>query len=303
MPKIHQFAKDMNRAALAADTLALGVHWIYDPGRVAALFNFDPRPMAPQPDSYHRQAAKGGFTHFGDQIMVLLESVSELKTFSLPDWADRWRLLFHNYKGYMDHATQDTLANFAAGLPLAEVGSQSRDMAPAGRLAPLYLVYDGQEKQLLTWAREQASLTTRHPLILELVEFWAALQHRVLEGADIPSALTAAEIHLKDAELRRLYRAGLDSAAEADSTAVITGFGASCDAFQMFPGLLHLALRYSAQPREAMTQSILGSGDNATRTTLIGTLMAAAYGASFMPPFWYEGVSQRARIEVYLANV
>ena len=304
MTKTRRFAKDMTRAALAADTLALGVHWIYDPPRVAALFNLIQGPMEPQADSHHRQAVKGDFTHFGDQIMTLLESVSDLKTFNLEDWADRWRLLFHNYKGYMDHATRDTLANFAAGRPLAEAGSQSTDMAPAARLAPLYLVYGGDEGRLLTWAREQASLTTRHPLILELVEFWAAALHRALEGEEIPAALAeAAEIHLRDGELRRLYQAGLDSAGEADSTAVINRFGASCDAFKMFPGLIHLALRHSAQPREAMIQSILGAGDNATRATLIGTLMAAGYGASFMHPLWYEGVNRRARIEVYLANV
>ena len=61
--------------AFVADALSLGVHWVYNTdvidkklGRVEHYYD----PMT----SYHTGKKAGDFTHYGDQMMVLLESAS-----------------------------------------------------------------------------------------------------------------------------------------------------------------------------------------------------------------------------------
>ena len=297
-------AKDMVRASLIADSLALGVHWIYDPKKVASLFASQPKPLAPPADSYHKAAQQGDFTHYGDQILVLLESVATLKAYRLEDWAARWKKFFtNNYKGYLDHATQETLAHFQEGRSLAELGSMSTDLAPAARMAPIFLIKHESEESAIAAAKSQASLTTRQAQTLELVEFFAVLNFRVLKGSTILGALTAAQSYLKDQNNLFLFQSGLDSAKEDDSVAVINRFGASCDAFKMFPGVIHLLAKYHERPYDGLMQSILAGGDNAVRTSLIAITLAAAHGSKFMPASWYDAVKQKERIENYLTSV
>ncbi len=296
-------AKDMIRAALTADTLALGVHWIYDPAKVAELFEPRREPLAPPPDTYHKHAGYGDFTHYGDQTLTLLESVAARKAFDFNDWATRWRGLFENgYQGYLDHATKDTLANLAAGRPAAEAASASTDLSPAARLAPIFAVYDGGEAGAVAGGRGQAALTTANPRVLAMVDFWAATAHHVLAGLDFLSAMAKAEKYLGDPALKILYEAGLESARD-DSVTVINGFGASCDAFKMFPGLVHLLAKYGERPREGAVQAILAGGDNAARCALVSTVLAARYGLEFMPSSWYGAVRRREHIEALLSRL
>ncbi len=61
-------------AAFAADALALPAHWIYDTGKLAKEFGRLNQFLKPAEGSYHFGKDKGEFTHYGDQMLVLLES-------------------------------------------------------------------------------------------------------------------------------------------------------------------------------------------------------------------------------------
>ena len=61
--------------AFVADALSLGVHWVYNTGVIDKKLGrvehyYDPLT------SYHKGKKAGDFTHYGDQMLVLLESVS-----------------------------------------------------------------------------------------------------------------------------------------------------------------------------------------------------------------------------------
>ena len=84
--------KAMVLASFAADSLALGAHWIYDTaeirrkfGRVEGLIAPECRFLSPG------QGSGGDFTHYGDQALVLLESVAANGTFSQEDFARAWQ--------------------------------------------------------------------------------------------------------------------------------------------------------------------------------------------------------------------
>jgi hypothetical protein len=79
--------------AFAADALSLGVHWVYNTGVIDKKFGrveqyYDPLT------SYHKGKQAGDFTHYGDQMRVLLESLSGHTAFDAVRFAEQWRAFF-----------------------------------------------------------------------------------------------------------------------------------------------------------------------------------------------------------------
>ncbi|MEN8689400.1 MAG: ADP-ribosylglycohydrolase family protein, partial [Desulfobacterales bacterium] len=106
-------AEAMVLASFAADSLALGAHWIYDTAVIDNEFGRVDRLRKPAPDSFHDTKEAGEFTHYGDQTLVLLSSIADCGGFDLDHFARSWQNLFQDYTGYRDHATRETLKNFA----------------------------------------------------------------------------------------------------------------------------------------------------------------------------------------------
>ncbi|NOQ46583.1 MAG: ADP-ribosylglycohydrolase family protein, partial [Desulfobulbaceae bacterium] len=97
-------AQAMVLASFAADSLALSAHWIYETDQIDKKIGRVDRLLKPLPDSYHPNRDKGEFTHYGDQALVLLESVAENKGFVLEKFRASWQKLFAAYDGYVDKA-------------------------------------------------------------------------------------------------------------------------------------------------------------------------------------------------------
>ena len=134
-------SRAMVLASFVADSFALGVHWIYDTKEIEGRFGRVQHLLKPEKDSYHATKGVGEFTHYGDQALVLLESVAACTRFDLDHFSTSWRALFSNYRGYLDKATKGTVKNFAEGSPPTESGSTSTDLAGASRIAPLVYRY------------------------------------------------------------------------------------------------------------------------------------------------------------------
>ena len=81
-------ATAMILAMFAADSLALGAHWIYDTDLIDKRFGRVERYLKPDKNSYHEARALGEFTHYGDQTLCLLASLAENNGFSLQAFAD-----------------------------------------------------------------------------------------------------------------------------------------------------------------------------------------------------------------------
>ena len=78
--------KTMVMASFLADSLALGAHWIYDTESISQIFGRVDSLLKPGPHSYHPTKEKGEFTHYGDQTLVLLESLAEKRDFDISDF-------------------------------------------------------------------------------------------------------------------------------------------------------------------------------------------------------------------------
>ena len=289
--------KAMVMAAFMADALALGAHWIYDAQEISKRFGRIENFLAPDPNSYHATKGKGEFTHYGDQMFVLLQSVAEKKNFQLRDFSERWQRLFKDYRGYVDQATRGTLFGYASGKNIESAGSSSSDLAGASRISPVVYIYSNNLEKLIEAARQQTMMTHNNPEVIDSAEFFARVAWRVLDGTRPKTAIEkVSDTWNGNPEIAAWVRAGLESK-DMDSVAAISRFGQSCHTQEAFPGVIHLIARYENDLKEALIQSVMAGGDSAARGMMVGMVLGAYQRLESLPADWLSGLRKRKDIK------
>ena len=283
-------------ASFAADSLALGVHWIYDTNKIKNDFGRVDTLRKPLPGSYHPTKERGEFTHYGDQTFVLLESIAAQRGFDLSDFSKRWQDLFQTYRGYFDQATKMTLQNLAQGKAIEEAGSFSTELSGAARIAPLIFFYHKDPKTLVKAARDQTQMTHNNPLVIDSAEFFARVCCKVLDGTSPTKAMTeVAALRFKGFPLFGWVKEGVESAGK-DSVSTIARFGQSCHTDDAFPGVVHLIAKYENDLKEALVQAVMAGGDTAGRGLMVGMVLGAYLGDKDLPREWVSGLKKGADI-------
>jgi ADP-ribosylglycohydrolase len=296
-------AKAMVLAAFAADALALGAHWIYDIELISRRFGRIEAFLKPEPDSYHPTKDKGAFTHYGDQTLVLLESLAEQGGFDLSDFSARWRTLFEDYDGYMDQATRFTLSRYASGSGHEDPGSPSDDLAGASRIAPLVYAYQNDLDMLVGCAKAQTRMTHSNPLTIDSAEFFARVAWLVLHGTSPAEAMNqVAQEHFSSSPISGWVRQGLASI-DKDSVQSIAAFGQTCHTPEAFPGAVHLIACYTSDLKEALIQSVMAGGDSAARGMIVGMVLGAHLGPAALPQQWLHELKEKDRILGLMARL
>ncbi len=295
-------AKRMVLASLAGDALALGAHWEYDPDMLAEKHGRMTQYQTPAPGSYHDGKKAGDFTHYGDQTLVLLESLAARGTFDLMDFFERWKALFDGYKGYVDGATRQTLDIIAFGEGPGSSGSHSNDLAGASRIAPLLPVYRDDLDGLLAAAAAQTKMTHNNALILDSASFFARAGWLALHGAEPAAAMDeAAKAGYQSAPIREWVTDGLASVDE-DTTTAIGRFGRTCHVPEAFPGAVHVAAKYADDLAAGLTACVMAGGDSAARALLAGMLLGSAENA-VLPGSWISGFTRQKDIAEMLEKL
>lgn len=286
-------AKAMVLASFAADALALGAHWIYDTAVIDNDFGRVESLRKPAPDSFHPTKEAGEFTHYGDQTLVLLSSIAEKRAFDLDRFARDWQALFKEYTGYRDHATKETLKNFAAGKTPAAAGSTSTDLGGAVRIAPLAYLYRDNRAELRAAARAQTAMTHRDPLVIDSAELFAEVLWRVLRGEKPTSALAAAAADRPT--LKKAVEDGLQSAGRPTRN-TIKGFGQMCETPAALPSVVHLVATYENDLKTARVENVMAGGDSAARGMAVGMILGAHLSRGAIPDPWLKGLKAGDRI-------
>lgn len=283
-------AHAMVLASFAADSLALGAHWIYDTHVIEQQFGRVEHYVKPLKDSYHPTKNQGEFTHYGDQALVLLESLAAVGGFDPDGFASKWQQLFNSTDGYVDKASRSTLDNFAAGKGPAESGSDSTDLGGAARIGPLVYQYRGDPEKLVAAARAQTAMTHNNPQVVESAEFFARLVSKVLEKMSPPDALAQVMKEGFDkAPFNQWVAEGIASAGK-DSKDAISGFGQMCETGAAFPSVIHLIVKYEDDLKAALVENVMSGGDSAARGMIVGMILGASFGFEALPEKWIQGL-------------
>lgn len=278
--------KAMVLASLAADSLALGAHWIYDAEKIQHDLGRIENYRDALPDSYHSGKTKGSYTHYGDQTVVLLQSLSADKRFSLSTFADKWKEKMSSYSGYIDQATKETLANFERGMDENNSGSSSTDLGGPARIAPLLYHYNEDLGVVLSYVKEQTAMTHNSPTALISAEFLCRVTWSVLQGETPRKAVELAlDEGVNDITLDLRIRNMLEKQ-DGTTASIIKKCGQSCSADNALPGVIHLITTYPNNLEAALIENVMAGGDSAARGMATGMILGAHLGLEAIPEKW-----------------
>ncbi len=287
--------------AFVADALSLGVHWVYNTGVIDKKFGLVEGYHDPM-TSYHKGKHAGDFTHYGDQMLVLLETLGDEGNFDALRFARSWRDFFSGYQGYFDKATNATLENMAAGKDLTQSASDSDDLAGASRMAPLISVYADDQERLIRSARQQTAVTHGDERVILSADFFARTVFATLSGsAPIDAMKSALDAVGADSPIAPLITEGLASR-KRDTRETIAEFGQMCSVEAGLPGAVHLIARYSDDFKAAMVANVMAGGDSSARGMVAGMILGAAHGMAAIPETWRSGMNAADRIAALLSR-
>lgn len=264
--------KHYTKAALVADALCLGPHWIYNQSEIDKLYPEGVYAFTAPASSYHGSKQAGDLTHTGDQLYFLSQLLEEHGAYGEEAWRVEWVRKMSSYTGYLDGATKTTLASHGAQPSLSD------EVAGAARGVPI-LDLDLSLEDAVKAMRSQASLTHGSVEIHEVAEFFTRAVYAVREGEDFSAAFDKAasdgsytvlspETHLEAAR----------NADGQDHLKAASGMGLSCHFPDAFPLILFYALHFSESFPECMSKNALAGGDSTARGIFLSALFVARDG-------------------------
>lgn len=299
------------------DAVALGTHWIYDlqvlsatfPGEVVGFEN-------PQPGHYHEGRKPGDQTHYGDGALVLLESIAEVGGFDARAFGKRFVDTFGSpsYRGYLDHATKDTLENYRRFCETDspdhyafQQGADDDQLAGASRLASLVARY-WREPNLPELVEVATKVCQNNPTAIGYMKFHGLFLVELLFGRDIHRALNNAQVRLDlvapglSPEIRQKIQQALGETFE-EVTETTLRFGQACPLPQSFPSALHAFLKHSDDFETAILATLRAGGDNAGRGAMLGAWLGAHLGIDAIPRDWRSKLTAESRISAALDRI
>ena len=90
-------------ASFLADAHALATHWCYQPEKIKELGSdtLMTTLLPPTLAGYHKTNNAGEFTPYGDQALILLQSLLKGKPFDVDTFLENWFVTMRSYTGYM----------------------------------------------------------------------------------------------------------------------------------------------------------------------------------------------------------
>lgn len=274
-----------------SDAYTLGAHWVYDSEQLEKL-PIDWQVLNDPEAIWHKGKSAGDFTHYGDQMLLLLESIIEEQHFSLERFERYWETNMREYNGYIDGATRNTLENIGSAQTLPR-GSGSQDLSICGRIAPLLLIEE-LDAQFLSQVKDVVSMTHNSTLALDASAYFAQVLLDVVKGSLIKEALLRGLESFP--EFESWVKEGLSSVKD-DTSESIRKFGPACGIDGGFTGVVHL-LALEKDFEITMIKNAQAGGDSSARGMIVGMILGAS-GAS-LPDRWLEQMHHFSHIKELL---
>lgn len=256
------------RAALVADSLSLGPHWIYNQAKITRSFPDGVFALTDPLANYHAGKTAGDLTHYGDQTRWLDDLVLREKTYTEESWKSHWLEKMKNYTGYQDGASKETLTSNGTSL------SSSNDLAGASRIAPLFDLGLSLDDTIAA-ARSQTQLTHGDANVVDSAEFFVRAVFAISSGVGFSKAFTIAV----SGDYTQLDpQPFLEQATNADSNnhlQVAAKTGLTCHFPEAFPLTLYYAIHHGENFKDCISMNALAGGDTSARAMLLAVLFAA----------------------------
>jgi ADP-ribosylglycohydrolase len=308
MAERHERARAMIWGALVADAASMGLHWLYDQARIAAVAG--ERPEFHGPDAADFEGAKGYFAHggrtrgmqsqYGEQMLVMLRSLGATGIYDKAAYEATFRAHFGYggaYVGYVDRATRDTLDNLAqaertGGVEAAAFyGSDDTQLPAVAKLPPL--VAAGQVDEAVSAIR----VTNNSDHAEAYGRVVAAMLQAAVQGAAPAQVVQAGQTAATPEIAEGLARAV--QATDQSVPAFTAQVGMACELAFGVPSAMHTLL-VTGSYAEAVRQNIMAGGDSCGRAIVLGAILGACHGMGGdqgIPVEWVEALTQRDEVQ------
>jgi ADP-ribosylglycohydrolase len=290
-------ARGMLLGAFVGDALALGAHWVYDTeeikrnlGRVSGYSD----PLT----KYHPGKKAGDYTHIGDQMWLLLESLRKTRLrLDAQDFLKRWCQFWMNPKtvSYKDKATKQAIEELLAGKLSMPQSKTHGELAGVVRGMPILAsgisLGIGQEEMATALIR-QAAYSHRNITGLSCGEYLTALVCQLNKGKALNEAQTKASAKVIPEIKSFVKRAEAPDLNSLSTSAAVQALGQSCDVDDCISSSTLILTRHGHSFEEALIENVMAGGDSATRGIVIGSILGLVHGEEAIPLAWRQGLNR-----------
>ncbi len=274
--------------ALIADAASLGLHWLYDPDRIAQIEKTKGLVFL-QPDASNYADTNGYFAHgaksvgdssaYGELCLLMLRHLVQYGEFSRVHYQSEFRGHFGPggpYIGYIDSPTRQTLQLL---LPLKpeefpeKSGADDDQCAALAALPALVANHSGSQQALLGKIEQVVCVTNHNRTAIAAAQYAGCVLWEVLNGEPIQQALRNPLVHAGE-KFTPLIEEALQIRV-LDGKTVAKRFGSACHVLEGVPIIAHIA--HSAPDyRTAIEENIRIGGDSCGRAIMLGAIVAAS---------------------------
>lgn len=307
--------------ALVADAAAMGLHWLYDQERLAAVAGDRPEFTAPDPAHYagtkgffaHPHKRAGDLSHYGEQLRVLLEALAEQHGVYDKGAYERAYVARFGYggtfTGYIDRPTRATLDNLGrvdrddAAAVAAFHGADDTQVPALAKLPALVAAHHG-DSALDCLVESAVRVTNDNDEAVAFGRVAGRMLEAAIDSGDLQTMIAAGRAAAPPS-IDALIAEAL-AMRDVDPLIVTRHFALHCQLTAAFPSLLHNLLT-APDYRTAVRRNILAGGDNCGRAVVLGALAGAVFGIGKsrggVPKGWIDRLTERDTLARLMAAV
>ncbi|GAX81099.1 hypothetical protein CEUSTIGMA_g8533.t1 [Chlamydomonas eustigma] len=287
----------------------MGLHWVYDQDELGSKLKDTERINEPEffppVDSFYKHP-QGEFTPYGHELMAHLNFLAEMaKQADKRDNIDGDALAKYlsvyfktqTHQGhYLNKASKAVLQNVQEGKQYPETGHPSDAEAGAFAKAPaLVAVFTGP--QLISNMETAVKVVMKNEAAAQAGVAAAAILEKVVSGMSVKEAIRWSL--QESSPLSQTCKSQIEEAMSvqvANFSTTVQNMGLSCGLPESLQLALLGAVIYQDYSR-AIRINIVAGGDNASRSILLGALLAAQCGLGAIPEGWRAKTTHYAEAE------
>jgi len=303
--------------SLAADAVAMPVHWYYDrealraeygeisgylapknPHSGSILWRSHYAAANPRGEILHEQAVYWGqrgihyhqFLKAGENTLnfqlasELVRMTGEIGGYDPDAWLARY-IDFMLTPGkhrdtYVEEYHRGFFTRYAAGKPPRKCAIQDAHIGGLAQVSALcFVLHQAGLPELRAAVKVHVGLTHAHPNVLRAADTLARLLFRLGEGIALREAIRLEAGDWISGNKAESWRS------QPDTHVIGQRFSPACYITESMPASLYLAWKYHDDFDAAITANAMVGGDNCHRGAVVGSLLGAAHG---VPTRWLE---------------
>ena len=224
-------------------------------------------------ETYNEKAAGNNLTHYGYQIKILADYISE-NSFDYEVFKEIWIENMISYDGYIDEASSKSLEYYKNGYLF---GYESEELGGAARIGPV-MHFEKDRETALEKALEQTQVTHTSYRSLLVTEFRVKFLYKICELFNIREAAESTVKSFRNDGKKYEYLEKAYSQAIKYQDCNFEEIENKSGIFfknDEFPVILYICIKYSSF-EEAQYANIRIKGDFAVRGIILGMIFGAA---------------------------